>query len=67
MKEALFLFKFVAAFSIGLIIMFAVPGILFAISELFGLTIIAAIAFIPGCVFGFVLGFTVTDKLLEKF
>lgn len=66
MKEALFLFKFVAAFSIGLIIMFAVPGILFAIAS-YGLPILAAIAFIPGCVFGFVLGFAVTDKLLEKF
>jgi putative flippase GtrA len=66
MKEALFLFKFVAAFSIGLIIMFGVPGILFAIACC-GLPILAAIAFIPGCVFGFVIGFAVTDKLLEKF
>ena len=50
MKEALFLFKFVAAFSIGIIIMFAVPGILFVIASC-GLPILAAIAFIPGCVF----------------
>ena len=67
MKEALFLFKFVAALSIGIIVMLAVPGILVAISKLFGLTILAAIAFIPGCVFGFIIGFVVFDNLLEKF
>lgn len=67
MKEALFLFKFVAAFSIGISVMFGVPGILFAICMLCGLPILAAITFIPGCVFGFMIGFVVTDKLLEKF
>ncbi len=67
LKEALFLFKFIASFSIGIIVMYAIPGIPWSICMYYGLDILAMILLIPSAVLGVIIGIGVLDKLLNIF
>jgi len=67
LKDALFLFKFVASFSIAIIVMYAIPGIPWSICMYYGLDILAMILLIPSIILGIIIGFGVLDKLLNIF
>ncbi len=67
LKDALFLFKFIASVTIAIIVMYAIPGIPWSICMYYGLDILAIILLIPSIILGFLIAIGVLDKLLNKF